>query len=186
MNHLANAVVESVEWARLRGGPGTAAGVAEALTALADAESEKDATKHYWQIDNTVVVQGSLYESALPAVRAAFALLVGPLSIEARYRVVEVLVEIAGGETAQAEVEAGNADLAERCRAELREGLWLFYGLLLDPDARMRKQGLTVLGWLEENPQRIVPVLAKLTQQDPEESVRDAARELMGEFLAEG
>jgi hypothetical protein len=185
MNLLAAAVVDSVDWKQLRSGSGNAEGVSGALAALADAQTEEEAAKQYWRIDNVVVVQGSLYESALPVVWVALALLTGPLPPEARYRVVELLVEIAGGETAQAEVEAGNADLAERCRAALREGLWSFYAFLLDSDPRTRSQGITLLGWLEDRTSLIVPILTSIATRDDDERVRGEARALLDEFTAE-
>ncbi|WP_431874672.1 hypothetical protein [Amycolatopsis sacchari] len=100
----------------------------------------------------------------------------------ARYRLAELLVEIAGGETAQAEVGAGAADVAERCRSALREGLWTCYGLLGDEDARVRNQAITLLGWLEERPELIVPVLDRIAEADPDPEVRAAAGDLRAEY----
>ena len=182
MNAVAEALVASIPWRELRAGPGTAAGVPEALTALAAAESGEAARELYWRVDKGVVGQGRLYESAVPVVHVVYALLADPLPAAARHRLVELLVEIAGGETAQAEVEAGADDVAERCRAALREGLWTCYGLLGDPDPRVRDQALTLLGWLEERPELIVPVLDRVAGTDADPGVRAAAAELRAEY----
>jgi hypothetical protein len=181
VNTVAEAVIASVRWEQLRAGPGSAAGVPAAFGALATAETDDAATDYYWQLDNVVIVQGNLYESALPAVWAVFALLAGPLPGAARYRLVELLAEIAGGDTAQAETDAGNADLADRCRAALRDGLWTCYALLNDGDPRVRGAAVTLLGWLEDRTEVIVPVLERVATADPEPDIRTAAADLRTE-----
>lgn len=177
MNIVAQAVIASVPWHTLSAGPGNAAGVPAALQGLATATTEEEAKKHYWHIDNVVVVQGTLYESALPVVWSVYALLADPLPAPARYRLIELLVEIAGGEPAPA-----IADVGTRIRAALREGLWIIYSLLTTSDPKVRNQALTLLGWLEDDPTILAPILDQLAAADPDPDIRTVASELRAEY----
>jgi hypothetical protein len=99
--------------------------VPAAIQALLDAKTERDATAAYWRLDNTVVVQGALYEAALPTTHC---LVVGLASCTAvaRPRVLELLVQTAGGECSRVELEANNHDLPRACAAALRGALGTF------------------------------------------------------------
>lgn len=180
MNRLAEAMIAGVNWDDLRAGPGTAADVPAAFADLAQAESDDEAKRCYWRLDNVVVVQGMLHESALPAIPVIYSLLAGPLSPAARYRLVELLVEIAGGEAAQAEDDIGNGVLTERCREALSQGLWSLYGLLLNDDPRVRLDGITLLGWVEGDTNELLAAL-RMAVDDDDEKVRAAASKLLAE-----
>ncbi|MBK1786885.1 hypothetical protein [Prauserella cavernicola] len=186
MNPLAAALVSRVEWAALRAGPGTAVGLPRALRGLASAESEEDAKEWYWRVDNVVVVQGMLHESAPPTVPVLFALLAGTLSGPARYRVVELLVELAGGETAQSEVDRGDAEVHLRCQDAMRQGRWTVYGLLSDPDPRIRIDAITLLALLEDDAAQAGPVLHDIGANDPDPRVRAEANALLSEYGTAG
>src|SRR5256885_12610401 len=82
--------IERYNWSILRAS-GNASGVPHAIRSLLAAASEDEADRWYWKIDNTVIVQGALYEAALPTIRC---LIVGlPIcSPYARERVLELLV----------------------------------------------------------------------------------------------
>jgi len=120
--------IQRLDWSSLRAS-GDAAGVPAALLALQQATDEREALRAYWRIDNVVVVQGRLYEAALPTVNALLIGLTGCTTV-ARPHLLELLVQLASGETAPSEVMLGNLQLAERCRAALPAGLSVFLALL--------------------------------------------------------
>jgi hypothetical protein len=188
MNPLAAAVVESVRWEELstgRPGDDAAARLPQALGAIATAGSQEEADAAYWSIDNVLVAEGDLYESTVPGICVLLAMLAGPMTVPGRFRIVEMLVEIAGGQVAQAELDSGNTDLGERCRDTLRDGLWTFYGLLLDADPRVRNHAITLISLIEDRTQVALPVLARLSLRDDDGAVREAARRLVDQVAAE-
>lgn len=115
-------------WSALRSAGG-ATGVPAAIKRLHAAQSPEEATKAYWQIDNTVVVQGSLYEAAEPAIPCLLAAL-NTCSDAARPRILELLYQLGSGGVHRDELLAGNHGLDERCRAAVKLGASQFFHLL--------------------------------------------------------
>jgi hypothetical protein len=135
---------ERYDWSALRAS-GSARGVPDAIRALQMAASEQEAERAYWRIDNTVVVQGALFEAALPTA----ACVVGVLprcSEAARSWVLELLVQIGAGEPAPSEVEAQNVDLQKLCVRELARGVALYFDLLENGDDTLRASCVDLLG----------------------------------------
>ncbi|WP_406636676.1 hypothetical protein [Amycolatopsis sp. WGS_07] len=61
---IEDALAAAVPWNRLRMDVGTAECVPAAIRDLLNAGSAEDADRAYWRLDNGVVVQGRLFESA--------------------------------------------------------------------------------------------------------------------------
>ena len=166
--------LERHDWSRLRAA-GSAERVPQALAALRDASSAEEAERAYWRIDNTVVVQGALYEAALPAVVCLLEVLQRSTPV-ARPFVLELLVQIGSGEPAPVEREQGNADLSARCRRELSRGVALFVHLLEHGSDGERIHGVDLLGLCaEQDPalrERVRWYLGKLLRQDPSDGLR--------------
>ena len=116
------------DWSLLRAA-GSASGIPRAIMSLQSAISVNDATAAYWQIDNTVTVQGAVYEAALAA---ASCLLVSLVSCTeaARPQILELLVQIGAGEPADVEVEAGNFNIVPACLEEIARGVPIFVSVL--------------------------------------------------------
>jgi hypothetical protein len=148
MSWIDELLVEGTEWSRLETASGTAEHVPDALKHLAQARTEDEAKAAYWELDNEVVVQGRLYEAAVPVVSVLLAMLQGQLSRVARARVVDLLVEIALGDP-PARGDKPDGALGELCRALVREGIWTVYGLLLDEDPAIRQCALLVVANLD-------------------------------------
>lgn len=86
------------DWSLL-GAQGSAVGVPAALDDLSSAPTSESATAAYWRLDNTVVVQGSPYESAVATAACVVALL--PIcSAASRPRLIELLEQLTGEESA--------------------------------------------------------------------------------------
>lgn len=119
---------ERYNWSRLRAA-GSASGVPKALVSLQSATSEQEAQEAYWNIDNTVVLQGSLYEAALPATACAVGILPRCTAV-ARPWCLELLVQLGSGQPDPSELVAGNTNLRELCIHELCRGVAIYFDLL--------------------------------------------------------
>ena len=81
MNKLAETVLDSVDWTALHtlgplgDGLGSAERVPQAMMALAAATTESATWAAYDQLDNVVLVQQALFDSAPPAVSVLLAIL---------------------------------------------------------------------------------------------------------------
>lgn len=116
--------INSQEWAQLRTSIGDAAPVPSTIARLLHAQSAEEADGFYWELDNCVVVQGQLYDSAPPTAHALVqAICEHDFTAPGLPWCLDLLVELAYGESDVSEVERGNHDLGERCRAETRAGL---------------------------------------------------------------
>jgi hypothetical protein len=161
---------------------GTADAIPAALRALADANDEASADRAYWTLDNRVVVQGQLFQSALAVAQVVLAMLLGPLSRPARRKAVDLLLQIGGGVPDQTEVTAGNAVLGQRCRDILQAATWKIYELVLDEDRRVREAALELVTHIDPDQDRLVLLLRAVANNDSDLS--GFARDLLDEVEA--
>jgi hypothetical protein len=73
-------------------------------------------------------------------------------------------------------VALGSTDLGKACRAAVAEGIWLFYGLLLDPEPRIRRWALLTIEATDRNRDRALRTIRHLARHDPDEAVRKSAQ----------
>ena len=171
-------LLTSVDWSSTRTLTSSSSNfVPDAFRRLIDARTEADADDAYWQLDNRVVVQGRLFEASEKLIAPLLAALELELSLAARHRVVELLTEIALGETGKEELAVGNTGLAEASRAEIRSGLSSVYKLLEDPDPRVRRAALHILDAVELDRRRLAAAAATVARTDSDEEARAYARE---------
>ncbi|WP_101254203.1 hypothetical protein [Streptomyces barkulensis] len=126
--------------------------VPDALRRMVSGETEEEVMEAYWDLENTVVVQGQLFDSALPVLSVLLAALTEEISVEARDAVVELIHQIVSGESDEEEVERGNPDLGPRCRELAREGLWLLYREL---GTRRRENAEAILEAIDPDGERL-------------------------------
>jgi hypothetical protein len=137
---------------------------------------EQQAEAAYWQIDNEVVVQGNLFNSAVPTIEVLLAGVCSVASLFAKRAVVELIQQISCGESALVEIEANNPNLGEQVRMHAREALWLMYGWLADEDEDVRECSLLTLASVERARGRLRLALRGVAAHDPSEKVRNTAR----------
>jgi hypothetical protein len=147
---LAAIELERHDWASFRVADGRPLDVPEYLRGLISSTTTDDAEAHYWGLENEVVVQGRLFNSAVPVVPVILAALTEPMSRPARVWLLELLFQIVNGESHETEVEHGNPDLGERCREHARQGMWVLYRELHQGDARAARVVLDVLAPADE------------------------------------
>jgi hypothetical protein len=172
MNVAARALILASDWSELRTQSGTAGGVPTALADLSQATSDESAENAYWRIDNEVIVQGELYQAALPTLEVLLALASKVSSGPARRWLAELVQQIVCGQTHESETAAGNGDLAVRCRASAQQALWLFYGWLSDVDRDVRACALLTLQHVEDNVARRRAIFQALRLEESDDSVR--------------
>lgn len=116
-------------WASLRTSIGGAQFVPEVIDRVVHAGSPEEATTAYWELDNVVVVQGQLFDSAVPTSRLLVRSICGQdYTASGLPRALDLLVELAYGESDQSEVERGNGGLGSQCRRTISSGLFLSQG----------------------------------------------------------
>ena len=114
---------ERYDWAKLDA-VGSAIGVPQALDALHAAMTEDEATDAYWQIDNTVVVQGSLREAAVPTAVCIVNMLATATAVSRPF-LIELLQQISDGKP-----QAGHERIAIAINDEVRRGFGVYAALL--------------------------------------------------------
>jgi hypothetical protein len=174
-------MIDAIDWRLIRSIDGDSSYVPTAFRHLLTANSADEATKAYWELDNHVLVQGQLFDAALYVVPPLLVALHGEITSASRYRVAELLVEIALGVPHHLETAVGNDALADHCKDELRLGMWSVYALLGDSDERLRVDALDILDAIESNSPRLLGVVNRLVLEDDSPRVRARAEELRQE-----
>ncbi|WP_157803637.1 hypothetical protein [Luteimicrobium subarcticum] len=170
--------MERVDWNSLRSASGSSGFVPGAVRELLAARTAPEAEVAYWKLDNSVVVQGQLFESARWVVGPLLVALSQPRAAFVRERIANLLVEIAFGEPHERELASkGDPDLAARCIDELRKALPTFYGMLDDSTPMLRLGGLDLLDAAEADRDRMAAAASGLLH-DPDAKVARRAAEL--------
>lgn len=121
---LAEIEVERVRWGEFRTVSGDAHEVAAALRALLAAKTPEEASAAYWQLENQVVVQGTVFEAAEPVVGVLVAALAETRPFCVRVAALGLLFQILAGAPSQSD-NLASVDLVDRCRRRARDGLWV-------------------------------------------------------------
>jgi hypothetical protein len=132
--------MDRFDWGKLHA-KGSSARVPDALVELASASTEEQADAAYWRIDNVVVVQGTLYEAAVPTTACLVALLPKCNNV-VRERVLELLVQLGSGESAP----NVDVDVAAECRREILLGYCEYAHLLESGEDRERVHAVDLMG----------------------------------------
>jgi hypothetical protein len=179
LNWLAKRILDLVDWAALREIVGDARDIPSAVEALILARDEEAADNAYWRIDNHVVVQGQLFESALPLTPILLALLAGELEEIVRPRVLELLMQIVLGKSAESELICGNHNLGDLCKLAVSKGLWLYYLELLKERPTTQKLALELIAECESDQNRLHSVLRECASFASDTEIRSFASALI-------
>jgi len=120
--------LQRYDWSSLRAA-GDAEIIPSAVILLQKATTIEEADKAYWRIDNTVIVQGTLFEAAVPIIPCLLSALLRCTDV-ARPRILELLEQVGGGIPSSSEIQAGNTRLKENSLRELCNGLAIYFDLL--------------------------------------------------------
>jgi hypothetical protein len=179
MNLVTQALIESVKWDNLRTDSGTGAGLPAAFDDLHKAHSEDAAEAAYWRIDNEVVVQGELYEAAVPALGVLLSMSLDTASIHGLRAVVELVQQIVCGQSFASEVgRVPDSNIAQQCIAAAREGIWLLYSWLQHADADIRQCALLALDVVDDNVARKQRIFDEVLRCDADPGVQKVFRDI--------
>ncbi len=194
------------DWFCFREISGPATAIPGALRELIKSWWPVDVDQAYWKLENHVVVQDQLYESAAYVVPVLLAGLAGPdRSFSARTGMLDLLFCILNGETSSEEEKRGLLNMEAKCRIAAGQGLWLFYQLFMVGHAEIV---LEILELIEKDAGRLAYVQGlgkktkgsdqlvecELTRHDwshireadgPATAIPDALRELLAARSAE-
>lgn len=123
-------VIDTYDWQKLRSA-NQSDDVPRALVDLTTSQTREEAERAYWRLDNVVVRQGSLFPAAVPTTTVLLESIQRCVP-EVRATIMELLVQIALGETDPTEVDF-EADIKKLCLDELVHGFsiilhWLEVG----------------------------------------------------------
>jgi hypothetical protein len=121
---LARSEIDLHAWGARRELQGAADSVAVSLRDLIRGDPAA-ASKASWQLESSVVVQGSVFDAAEPVVDVLTAALSDDLPDPAMRAVIGLLLKIVSGSPDQSEIALGNFHLVTRCRARTRDALWV-------------------------------------------------------------
>lgn len=168
--------LEAVDWSRTRSFSGLSDFVPGAFRRLIAARDDAEASRAYWDLDNEVVAQGTIYEAAAkltPAILAALDLEVTPV---ARHHIVELLTEIALGKMDPKDRVADGPSVEDDIHRQIREHLDAVYALMSDVDPRVRRAVFHVLDAVEEDRERLSTVAHAVAVEDSDDELRRLAR----------
>jgi hypothetical protein len=170
--------LERPEWSELRTATGFANDVPDSLRKLMNAKTPEEIYEVYWNLDNHVVVQGSLFEAAeyvIPILLNMLQLADDPIKAS----ILELLVQMADGWDDKTEVSLGNTWLKDRCKREVQRGIAMFVFHLNSESADIREFCVELIGLTEDNIGRLVWLLRTVMDKDPHESVREMAKYML-------
>ncbi|QTD50169.1 hypothetical protein [Sulfidibacter corallicola] len=156
MKYLNQIELARHHWAELREASGIADNIPSAILELLKSSRPDEAENAYWKIENHVVVQGQLFESAEYVVPVLLTSLLQKQQKWVKISILELLFQIVSGEPHEEEISKGNRDLGERCREKAREGLWILYQEMMFGERYAAKDVLEVI---EKDPHRLSSIL---------------------------
>jgi hypothetical protein len=169
------AQLEEVNWSSLKTAHGTAEHVPVALRALAGAQDASQLFDAYWKLDNYIVLQGTLHESAYFAVPYIVDILLVSRWAPLRVAAYDLLIEIARGVPDPARpwtpVPGAPEDLREACRKVVASGLDAYEPDLGSQDPAVRRRTLDLLTSFDDSEGHLKTLLEGI---DPREDVEFA------------
>jgi len=170
------AQLAEVNWPSLRTAHGTAEHVPVALRALACALDSSQLFEAYWLLDNYIVLQGTLYESAYFAAAYILDILLSARWAPLRVAAYDLLIEIARGvpdpERPWVPPPGAPADLREACRGVIGSGLAAYEPDLSSEDPAVRRRALDLLASFEDPKSHLKRLLARIDPGEDAEFAR--------------
>jgi hypothetical protein len=157
----------TIDWAALRTAHGNAAHVPDALVQLhSDREDVRRAA--YWQLDNYVVLQGTLFEAAPFVADELIRMLTVDMTRTTRILVYELLYEIHNGyapDTDSVIRDGRGVPLRKACQQAVSAALPLYRVDLTTADAAVRKEAVDLLASMEERREEAAALFAEAREE---------------------
>ena len=156
-----------VDWGSLRTRDGVGMDPAP-IGVMLSAPDPGTANEAYWQIEGPAFYSRQLEEAALPVTRVLVdAVCDGECTYWGTVYATDALVELTCGEVSFGEMQHGNEDLPDRCRAVVRTHLPRLYQILEQAtDDRIRSRLITIVYNAEDDTPTRRALLERLSHQD--------------------
>ena len=156
-----------VEWGSLRTRDGVGMDPAP-IGVMLSAPDSRTANEAYWGIEGTAFYSQELEEAALPVTRVLVdAVCDGECTYWGTVYATDALVEITYGEVSFGEMQHGNEDLPDRCRAVVRAHLPRLYQMLEQTtDDTILSNLITIVHNTEDDTPTRQALLEKLSRRD--------------------
>ena len=156
-----------VDWGSLRTRDGVGMDPAP-IGVMLSAPDSRTANEAYWGIEGTAFYSQELEEAALPVTRVLVdAVCDGECTYWGTVYATDALVEITYGEVSFGEMQHGNEDLPDRCRAVVRAHLPRLYQMLEQTtDDTILSNLITIVHNTEDDTPTRQALLEKLSRRD--------------------
>lgn len=152
MSEAIESLIQSVRWDEKRSLIGSAEHVPAALRGL-QSDNLDTIERAYWKLDNSVVVQSELFETAYHVIPILLQILGEGVTL-GRMHVYNLLFEICNGHGSDGDTlrtfEGDLVPLRVACRREIRRGIDLFNADLQKPDQELSRNVRDLLECLDE------------------------------------
>jgi hypothetical protein len=146
--------LDRIDWQHTWTAMGSGVALPDVLRDLSSVDSVDSGWEIYWQLDNVVVVQNTLYPAAEQVVPFAVRLAASGDDLPSMFAL-ELLIQIAAGESDPASLLDSDRGLGDRCRSLIRGSIELLYGLVASPNPEIRARALHVVDLVEVDRERL-------------------------------
>ncbi len=175
--------LEKIDWSKLRQAHGDASLVPTAIQELISNDSDKREAA-YWKLDNYIVLQSDLYESAYYVIPFLLEILKSDSTV-GREHVYALLSEIANGyapENITININNKNVPLGDACRSLVSDSVQLYLSEVENKDSEFRSSALDLLMTLKEKSELIKERINALLLTERDSEVADLLREVIREL----
>ncbi len=152
-----------IKWEDLRSA-NTAKNIPKALAVLSHSEKEEDLGAAYWNIDNEVILQGMLFQAALPVISCVLPMLSDCKKVAKPY-LLELIVQLVSGYPAPSEINISNKNIVKDIRDEATKYFSAFINMVDNGTNVEKELCIDILGILALHNRHLQEkVLAKMKQ----------------------
>ncbi len=163
--------LDRVDWAQAWTATGSGESIPQVLRTLSVVDAMDAGWEVYWQLDNVVVVQNTLYPAAEYVV--PFLLRLAAFGDQLpRLFAIELLIQIAAGEGDPSASLEADRTLGDRCRNGIRRGIECFYALVRSQDPEVRVRALYLIDLVEVDRDRLVWTLDSVASTERDHRAR--------------
>ena len=159
--------IDKIPWSHLKVIEGSTSNIPSAINGLISDDIDKR-EKSYWQLDNHVVVQSDLYESAFYVIPFLVEILNSHYQ-NGRDKVYALLYEIGNGypiDNSKINYEGGKLDLRHACRKDIAKHYKIYLSEIVNRESNFRILGLELIVSLDDNINNLIPLLAEILDFD--------------------
>lgn len=175
--------IEAINWSEMRSA-NIPSNIPNALKILSESDDEQALEKAYWAIDNEAVLQGMLFQTALPVTTYLLNTL-NTCTKMARPYLMELLVQLISGYPAPIEVKMGNQDIQKNIRDEVLMRFSTFIDIADNGTNKEKELCIDILGVLVIHNQGLKQEVIKKMEQISTELNDDDINELVNNWCDE-